>query len=332
MPRIQTNQSTAQQRPQQPTIVERLRSGKAVPIIGSAVMHDFVMGGSHALVRAYADYNKYPLTENTLAQVTQFKAIQDDQIRDTLALRENYLSFIKSHLLDLAEKAGCKQDDLDGVDQQFDQLLLCEMCEQLNFPAVADERSHPFLLLAALGLPIYLTTDFHGLMESALRRAGYEPQTDYCRWNQKLFELPSVLRTGYEPSRQKPLVYHLHGWEGEPESLVLTDDDHYRFLMQCAQSAGKDPDPIHSRIRRELSLNSLLMVGYTLRSEEFRSLFWGLIDTRSDKKASVVEIHLKPSHVEQAYLEKYLLKDHNLEVCWDDIQTYLHELFLGVTA
>ena len=332
MPRIRTDQPQLDNTPQ-PTIIERLRSGKAVPIIGSAIAQDLLFGGYDAVVKAYGDYNKYPLTERSLAQVTQFKAIQDDTIRDALTLRENYLNFIKSRLFELAQAAHVKQEALDGVDQQFDHLSLSQMCEQLPYPAVSDEEQDPFLLLAALDLPIYLTTDFHGLLANALRRRpGCEPQIDYCRWNQKLINLPSVLRTGYEPTRQKPLVYHLHGWDGEPESMVLTEDDHYRFLMQCAQNAGKDTDPVHGRVRRELSLASLLLLGYSLRSEEFRSLFWGLIDTRSDKKASVVEIHLKPSRVEQIYLEKYLQKDHNLEVCWDDIHTYLQELYQGVSA
>ncbi len=300
--------------------------------MSGALAQDLVFAGYDAVVKAYGDYNKYPLSERSLAQVTQFKAIQDDTIRDALTLRENYLTFIKSRLFERAQAARVNQDALDEVDHQFDRLSLSQMCEQLHYPTVDDEQKDPFLLLANLSLPIYLTTDFHGLLTNALRRAGCEPQIDYCRWNQKLINLPSVLRTGFEPTRQKPLVYHLHGWDGEPESMVLTEDDHYRFLMQCAQNAGKDTDPVHGRVRRELSLASLLMLGYSLRSEEFRSLFWGLIDTRSDKKASVVEIHLKPSRVEQIYLEKYLQKDHNLTVCWDDIHTYLQELYRGVSA
>lgn len=331
MPRIRTDQPNLVNTPQ-PTIIERLRTGKAVPILGSTITYDFVLGGHDAMVKAYADYNKYELHERSLAQVTQFKAIQDDSIKDALTLREHYLTFVKSRLFELAQTGGVAQEILDEVDQQFDNLSLGQMCGQLDYPAVADARSHPFLLLAALGLPIYLTTDFHGLLENALRRAGCDPQTDYCRWNQKLIGLSTVFKQGYEPTRQKPLVYHLHGWEGEPESMVLTEDDHYHFLMQCAQNAGKDTDPVHGRVRRELSLSSLLLLGYTLRSEEFLSLFWGLIDTRSDKKASVVEIHLKPSKVEQLYLEKYLQKDHNLEVCWDEILTYLQRLYREVTV
>lgn len=331
MPRMRTDLPQPDPTPL-PTIVERLRSGKVVPIIGSMLTQDLLFGGHDAVVRAYGEYNQYPLNDLTLAQVTQFKGIQDPAIRDALALREHYLRFIKSRLFDLAQAAQVKQDVLDEVDQQFDELHLSQMCARLTYPAIIDPQRDPFLLLANLGLPIYLTTDFHGLLATALRRAGCDPQIDYCRWNQKLINLPSVLTAGYEPTRQKPLVYHLHGWEGEPESMVLTDDDHYRFLMQCAQNNGKDPDPVHSRVRRELSLSSLLLLGYSLRSEEFRSLFWGLIDTRSDKKASVVEIHLKLSPVEQAYLEKYLQKDHNLEACWDDIHTYLQVLYRAVSA
>ena len=128
MPRIRNDQAT-RSTPLQPTIIERLRNGKAVPIIGSAVMHDFVLGGSEALVKAYADFNKYPLHERSLAQITQFKAIEDDTIRDDLALREDYLNFIKNHLCDLAKAAGCTQEALDGVEQQFDNLTFYKMCE-----------------------------------------------------------------------------------------------------------------------------------------------------------------------------------------------------------
>ncbi|MEZ4860736.1 MAG: hypothetical protein R3C14_05490 [Caldilineaceae bacterium] len=118
MPRIQTNQ------PQpavatQPTIVERLRSGKAVPIIGSVLTHDLALGGHDAVISAYAAYNHYPLTEHSLAQVTQFKAIQDDTIRDALSLREHYLTFIKSRLFELAQSQGVAQTKLDEIDQHL---------------------------------------------------------------------------------------------------------------------------------------------------------------------------------------------------------------------
>ena len=314
------------------TIIERLHSGKVVPIISSALTHAVLFGDDDTPVQTYADFYKYPLQERNLAQITQFRAITDTHIRDLLVLREEYLSFIKSKLFEQAKQTGVSQEKLDEVDAEFESLTLSQLSMRLGYPPSTDERSQPFLLLAAMKLPIYITTSYHGLMEDALRRNGVDPQTDYARWNQKLVNNPSILRSGYEPTPQEPLVYHLHGWETVPESLVLTEDDYYRFLMACAQDDGKATDPVHDRVRRELSLSSLLLLGYHLRSEEFRSLFWGLIVTRTDKKASVVSIHLKPSQVEQQYVEKYLQREHNCEVTWGDVRTYLQELYQGFAA
>jgi hypothetical protein len=330
MARIRLDQAGAGSQQGESTIVERLRSGKAVPILSSTLVNDRLLGGEEALVQAYADFYKYPLAERNLAEITQYRGITDERIRDPLMLREEYLTFAKSRLFDLAEKSGLSAERRAEVDAEFDTLLLDEMSQRLGYPPSQDDQSNPFLLLAALKLPIYLTTSYHSLLEDALQRNGCQPQSDYCRWNQKLVNEPSVLRKGFEPSVTQPLVYHLHGWETMPESLVLTEDDHYRFLMACAQDAGKSTDPVHDRVRRELSLSSLLLLGYSLRSVEFRSLFWGLIVTRSDKKASVVSIHLKPNPVEQQYLEKYLQKDHNFEVSWGDVGAYLQKLYQDV--
>ena len=54
MPRIRTDQPQLDNTPQ-PTIIERLRSGKAVPIIGSAIAQDLLFGGYDAVVKAYGD-------------------------------------------------------------------------------------------------------------------------------------------------------------------------------------------------------------------------------------------------------------------------------------
>jgi hypothetical protein len=331
MARIRTDQPNTQVDAPQSTIVDRLRRGNAVPILSSTIANDFALGGHDTLVQAYADYNRYPLPERSLAQVMQFKAITDPKIRDALTLREDYLLFIKSRLFELAEKAGAKREALDGVDQAFDSLTLGQMCEQLSYPQVV-VGNHPFALLANLKLPIYITTGCHSFIEDALRRAGRDPKSDYCRWNQKLVNLATVFDGKYDPSKEQPLVYHLYGWDAIPESMVVTEDDHFRFLMACAQDAGKSTDPVHDRVRRELSLSSLLLLGYRLRSDEFRSLFWGLIATRSDRKASVVSIHLQPSQVEKEYLEKYLQKDHNFEVSWGETSIYLQQLYAEMNA
>jgi hypothetical protein len=127
----------------QQTVVERIRAGKLAPILSNAVGDDLALGGHAALVEAYAAYSRYPLGSGGLAEMAQFKGITDESVTDTLALKEDYVTFVKSRLFELAEADGAGRDALDDVDAQFDHLTLAQMCDQLGCPRYGDERSHP---------------------------------------------------------------------------------------------------------------------------------------------------------------------------------------------
>ena len=335
MARIKTAQSEA--RPPatwQQTVVERIRAGKLVPILGHATEDDLALGGHAALVQAYGDYGRCPPDRRDLAEIAQFRGIVDESLTDALAQKEDYVNFVKSRLFDLAQAGGVGRDTLDEVDAQFDDLRLAQMSEHLGYPGYGDEHSHPLLLLANLDLPIYLTTGYHEYLEAALRKAGKEPRTDFCRWHKNIEigeRYPSVFDGRYEPSKQEPLVYHLHGLDRYQDSLVLTEDDHLTFLVACAQNLGKNTDPVHSRLRQALSDSSLLLLGYELQGWDFRSLFWGLIVQRTRSLTSVVSIQLEPSEVERKYLEKYLA-GYDFKVAWVGFQKYVVELFNAVKA
>jgi hypothetical protein len=206
------------------------------------------------------------------------------------------------------------------------------MSEHLGFPGYGDERSHPLLLLANLEVPIYLTTGYHETLEAALRKAGKEPRTDFCRWHKNIEageRYPSVFDGTYEPNKQEPLVYHLHGLERHEDSLVLTEDDYLKFLVACAQNLGKNTDPVHSRVRQALSDSSLLLLGYELQEWDFRSLFWGLVVQRTRSLTSVVSIQLEPSEIEKKYLEKYLAA-YDFKVVWAGFRDYVASLYKAV--
>ena len=156
---------------------------------------------------------------------------------------------------------------------------------------------------------------------------------DSCRWHKNIEigeRYPSVFDGRYEPSKQEPLVYHLHGLDRYQDSMVLTEDDHLTFLVACAQNLGKNTDPVHSRLRQALSDSSLLLLGYELQGWDFRSLFWGLIVQRTRSLTSVVSIQLEPSEVERKYLEKYLA-GYDFKVAWAGFQEYVIDLFKAVS-
>ncbi len=334
MPRIRTTQAeTGQPATWQQTVAERIRAGKLAPILSNAAGNDLVLGGHAALVQAYAAYSHYTRESPSLAEIAQFRGITDESLTDALALKENYVAWIKSRLFELAEADGAGRDMLDEVDVQFDRLTLARMCDQLGYPHYGDERSHPLLLLAALDLPIYITTGYHEFMEAALRRAGKSPRTDFCRWHKNIEvseKYPSVFDGSYEPSPQQPLVYHLHGLDRCEDSLVLTEDDTLTFLVACAQNFGKNTDPVHGRVRQALSDSSLLLLGYELQGWDFRSLFWGLIVQRTRALTSVISIQLEPSQVEKLYLQKYL-DGYDFKVSWGSVQDCLTTLSKAVS-
>ena len=65
----------------------------------------------------------------------------------------------------------------------------------------------------------------------ALADAGVKPELVICPWSDR-FDSPSVYdrEPNFVPSADRPLVYHLFGHFSVPDSLVLTEDDHFEFL------------------------------------------------------------------------------------------------------
>jgi hypothetical protein len=257
--------------------------------------------------------------------MAQFKFVTDEAITDVLALREDYVEFVKSRMMDIAEGDHVAADTLKEVDAEFDSLTFGQVSERLGYPHYGDELRHPLLLLANLDLPIYITTGYHEFVEAALRHAGKAPVSDFARWHRSIEEHRSAFAGNYEPTRQTPLVYHLHGIDAVPDSLVLTEDDYLTFLVAASQNFGKTTDPVHWRVRQALSDSSLFLLGYELQSWDFRALFWGAVAQRTRSLTSVVGIQVEPSEIEKQYLQKYL-DAHHFQVAWGNVGSTVQQL------
>ncbi|MDT8307302.1 MAG: SIR2 family protein [Anaerolineae bacterium] len=146
--------------------------------------------------------------------------------------------------------------------------------------------------------------------------------------------VPSVfeLDRNYEPTAEEPLVYHLHGMESVPASLVLTEDDYLDFLVKVSW----DNTVIPPRIGEALADSSLLLLGYGLQDWDFRVLFRGLINRkRSSRRLLSVAIQLSLEHepaeirsMDEAeeYLEKYFDKA-NFKIYWGQSEEFTGELW-----
>jgi hypothetical protein len=315
----------------QDTVTDRIRAGKVVPIISNRLSNDLVLGGHEKLAEGYAQYISYPLALRDLPQMSQYRLITNDAITDPWALKSDYVNFVKNRLFDLTETAGVDEDALAEVEEEFDDINFSEFCARLGYPDLEDEAAMPLLVLASLPLPIYVTTSYHDFLEVALKRAGKTPHTEVCRWHEGLSTIPSNFEDiGYEPSKETPLVFHLHGFDAYPESLVLAEDDYLEFLVAISQDQGRDTDVIPKRVREAMADSSLILMGYMLEEWDFRALFWSLIKPRPRQPLSV-SIQLEPSEEEKQYLQQYL-RISEFRPYWGDVQKYAKELQQGLES
>jgi hypothetical protein len=324
----------------QQTITSRIRAGKVVPIISKVIGNDLVLGTGQykQMLKAYAEHVRYDLTGDLrLSQVAQYVSVVREHVPDRQAAKEQYLEFAKSWLCHLAEAKGAFDDILAEVDEQFDSLSFSQLAHRLGYPEFDRGQADPLLVLSSFPLSIYITTTPHYFVEMALKRANKAPCTMICPWRDGLESRPFylewngelILEDNYQPHPNKPLVYHLHGFDLFPASLVLTEDDHLEFLVAISRDKGRNTDLVPRQIREALVQSSLLLLGYDLRSWDFRILFWGLIKPDFKRDYKSVSVQLDPAEVDEKYLQSYL-SEADFNVYPGDIYQYVEELRRGM--
>ncbi len=314
------------------TIIRRVKAGKCTPIISYRVSQRH-FADHEAVVRAWAEAVSYPLADrHNLTRVAQYATHVSS---DALSAKEEYLDFLKQRLVDKAreEQPPGQSAFLDTLEAELPDVCFSDVAARLGYPQHENALDDPLRLLAELPLPIYLTTSFATSMESALRAAGKEPRSDMCCWHREMEgEARSVFEEDpdYEPSVEQPLVFHLHGLDAYPASLVLSEDDYLDFLVKVSQ----DPEAIPRRVTLALSESSLLLLGYGLQDWDFRVLFRGLITPRrTGRRLMSLSIQLLPQPAGEASLDdaREFLKRYfdraDFEIYWGDAQSFMQQLW-----
>jgi hypothetical protein len=257
--------------------------------------------------------------------------------QDPTRAKSSYLQFLKQRLLKLARaEPDVDQRFLDQIKSELRGLTFSQLAaERLCHPDFKTETDNPLSILAALDLPIYLTTSYHRFMEAALEATGKTPRTEVYCWREGLEDnIPDECRTDpdFKPDPEKaPLVYHWLGIDDCPESLVLTEDDYLEFLVNVTQDFGTDAIP--SPVRNALSSSLLLMLGYDLYAWDLRVLLQGLIKGKPLRPRSFAiqlipseEDHIKNTDQFQEYLQKYFGQV-RFDVYWGTPQSFMKTLW-----
>ncbi len=306
-----------------PALIRNIKRGRATPILGMGLTES-LLGSTREIAQRWADTYHFPMAPHDredLPQVAQYLAINQDYIfpRDELIeyLRQEMLARYGPEL-----PADLHQAELNAL------ITAVGTLHRERNPV------DPYRILADLPLPIYITTDASNLLETALAATGDKaPQVEFCRWNNETEFLPSIYDDDpdYRPTVERPLVYQLFGRLDELDSVVLTEDDYFDYLI----GVTSNKDLIPGIVRRNLVDTALLFLGFRLDDWDFRVLFRSIMSREGGRRRSryahvAVQINPEEGRIQDPerarhYLESYF-QDADVSIYWGSAEDFIREL------
>jgi len=309
---------------QWPAILRSIDRGRCTPILGPGLLES-MLGSTREIARRWAETYRFPMASHSrddLPQVAQYLAVNlgprfppeelDEYLRKELNARYGAIL-----------PADARRGNLDGL------IAAVGQHRQAHDPA------EPHRVLAQLNAPLYLTTNPDRLLATALTAAGKAPQVALCPWNEAVER--SEMRDDWEPDAQHPLVYHLFGQLSQPDSIVLTEDDYFDYLIGVTRNA----DLIPGVVRRALADTALLFLGFHLDDWAFRVLFRSIIQQEGGSRRhryAHVAVQVDPEEGEfleperaRRFLEQYFQED-DIRIYWGNAEDFLRDLLVRLPS
>ncbi|MFZ5920224.1 MAG: CHAT domain-containing protein [Chloroflexota bacterium] len=307
-----------------PSLLRSVDRGQCTPIIGSGLLEPY-LGPWRDIARRWADKYHYPLAthqRDVLPQVAQYLAVNQDRHfpYDTLedTVRESLKKRFESALPDDLKQPRAK---------------VASMLSTAGKALREKDPTEAHRILAGLPLPIYITTNYDNLLADALAEAGRKPEVVVCPWNEYIDTMASVFEKepDYRPDPGRPLVYHLFGRWDNADSLVLTQDDYFDFLIGLTSNK----DLIPTAVRRALADSALMFIGFQLDDWSFRVFYRAIMGQQGGGRRSRyahIGVQIDPdesstSEPERArdYLENYF-GDADISIYWGASDDFVKEL------
>lgn len=274
-------------------LLRRIKDGRCTPFLGAGVYSEGPTLRTSVAKKWSTKYH-YPFTDGTdLARVARFLTVEYGD----------------------AEYASSKYiEELSAVPMP-------------NF----DDPKDPYTILAKLPLPIYITTNYDDLMEQALVKQKRDVKKDLCKWIKSLEEPSPLADPEFRPSVANPVVFHLYGYTQNQQSMVLSEDDYFQFLI----NVSNDPELIPKRIQQAITGTSLILLGYSLEDWDFRILFHFLAGyLKKSTSKTHVAVQLSPTATDadvrqraQAFFDKYFeSRSPDIRVSWETTQDFVMKL------
>lgn len=332
-------------------LVADIASGRCTPILGPGIT-DALIGSRRDIARRIAEASDYPMAAHEredLPQVAQF--LSTKQSPATVPW------LVLGHLCrEIVQRYGHRlppalaNAPLDGLGRDELALRYEELLETIWRQRLETEPHEPHRLLASLPFRLYITTNPEQLLVKALAESR-APHSEICRWNAELADLPSIFdppaassaATGlagvgtapshepYKLDAQRPLVYQLFGTLARPESLVITEDDYFDFLIGVTANKDLIPKPV----RRALADSALLFLGFQLDDWDFRVLFRSIAGQEGARRRQsyahiAVQVDPEEGRVQRPdqareFLNAYF-QNADISIFWGTVEDFVKEL------
>jgi hypothetical protein len=260
----------------------QINKGKCVPILGSGVLEPFV-GSTREVANQLAVKNGYPQAlsgREDLPQVTQFLETMRDSGSPQVQVP------VVSEMADVVRRRyrALKLGPVSQIDPGND------LRESLTAAWRLYQENRPFephrYLAGMRQIKTLISTNPDDILLEALTAAQRQPRVHLCRWDDQEgddlphHEVPRAL------ADDRPNLFLLMGHLSDLDTLVVTEDDYFRFLTANTrkQSQTKNPDRpedlADDLLRGALASSALVFLGFRVADWDFRALCRLLLDQK----------------------------------------------------
>lgn len=269
-----------QQRTKWGILVDQIQRGDCVPVLGPDVSRYFYNGRS-AVAAAWAEECQYPLSpdeKRKLRKVAQYVAT----MKGNGPARKDFIRVV----LDFANRSIGPPQALRDINSLWEVAW-----DQIKHSG----RFDPYSVIAQFEAPVYLTTTYHNVLSKAVEEHLNQQGISYVARERFFFNRSGSMSLGDSEAErtrkidgENPIIYYLFGRMDYPGSLVLTEDDHFEFLLDYDENWRS----VRNDVRTKIASSSLLFLGFSLESWDFRALAQALIQNKRGRQAMLDNPHV----------------------------------------
>jgi hypothetical protein len=300
-----------------------IEMARTVPVLGFGLL-EFLAGTQREIARRWAEAFQFPLEARNVESLPE--------VAQYLSVRQGFLFPRDQLLLHIRDQLRTRYQAL--LPEGADFMSASELISSIGKIRRNQDEKNAYRILAGLPFSIYVTANPDCLLEDALRDNQREPVVRYSYWNKSLITPEAIQQEAapLNPTARNPLVYHLFGHMEQPESMVLTEDDYFEYMMWVNNLSAqlRLPDLLVRAWREK----SLLFLGFNLNDWSFRMLYRSILNTERQAARALVksvavqfqpgELNLRPERARQ-FLEQYFPGD-KFNIYYGSAEDFLRDL------